>query len=71
MDTAPLIDTGDIAALLGVTRAHVTDRLSKREDFPRPVVNISRKLRRWNEYAVRAWASGQRNRAAMSAADSR
>jgi predicted DNA-binding transcriptional regulator AlpA len=52
---SPLIDTGDIAQMLGVTREHVTNRLTKRPDFPKPAVNISRKLRKWSEDEVRAW----------------
>ena len=45
---ADLIDTGQIADILGVTREHVTDKLTKRPDFPAPAVNVSRKLRRWD-----------------------
>jgi predicted DNA-binding transcriptional regulator AlpA len=66
-----LIDTAKIAQLLGVTREHVTDRLTKRPDFPRPAVNLSRRLRRWSEADVRAWLATQSKRAAMSEADSR
>jgi predicted DNA-binding transcriptional regulator AlpA len=47
-----LVDTGDIAKMLGVTRAHVTNRLSKRPDFPRPAVNLSQRLRRWRREDV-------------------
>ncbi|WP_066338459.1 helix-turn-helix transcriptional regulator [Azohydromonas lata] len=50
-----LLDTADIAALLGVRRDHVTDRLSKRPDFPRPHVNLSQKLRRWRAEDIAAW----------------
>ena len=50
-----LLDTGQIAAMLGVTRAHVTDNLTKRPDFPAPVVNVSQKLRRWKESDIRQW----------------
>ena len=58
-----LIDTGDIARLLGVTREHVADRLTKRPDFPAPAVVLSRKLRRWDAEEVRAWLTqaGQRS----------
>jgi predicted DNA-binding transcriptional regulator AlpA len=66
-----LIDTGQIANMLGVSREHVTDRLTKRPDFPKPEVNISRRLRRWSEADVRAWFAHQSKRAAMSASDSR
>jgi hypothetical protein len=47
-----LVDTGDIAAMLGVTRAHVTNRLSKRPDWPKPVMNLSQRLRRWKREDV-------------------
>ena len=47
-----LVDTGDIANMLGVTRAHVTNRLSKRPDWPKPVMNLSQRLRRWKREDV-------------------
>jgi predicted DNA-binding transcriptional regulator AlpA len=50
------IDTGQIAILLGVTRAHVTDKLTKQVGFPKPVINVTRKLRRWDQDAVLTWA---------------
>lgn len=40
--TSRTIDTEGIAAMLGLTRQHVTDRLTKRRDFPRPVIDLSR-----------------------------
>ena len=40
--TSRTIDTEGIAPLLGLTRQHVTDRLTKRRDFPRPVIDLSR-----------------------------
>lgn len=52
-----LIDTAGIAELLGVTRAHVTDRLTKQMDFPKPFINRSQKLRRWKQDDVFAWAT--------------
>lgn len=51
------VDTAQIAELLHVSRAHVTDRLTKRPDFPRPRVNISRVVRRWSREEVLEWAS--------------
>lgn len=65
-----LIDTGQIAKMLGVSREHVTDKLTKRADFPKPAVNLSRRLRRWEEAEVMKWLR-QSKRAAMSEADSR
>lgn len=53
----PLIDTGGIAKLLGVSRAHVTDRLTKAPTFPPPVIDLSQRMRRWDRAAVLAWAT--------------
>lgn len=53
----PLIDTGGIAKLLGVSRAHVTDRLTKAPTFPAPVIDLSQRMRRWNREQVLAWMS--------------
>jgi predicted DNA-binding transcriptional regulator AlpA len=50
-----LIDTGQIAGILGLSREYVTDKLTKRPDFPRPYVNLSRKMRRWKEAEIRQW----------------
>lgn len=47
-DPRGLIDTGGIAALLGCSRGHVTDRLTKKPGFPKPSVNFNQKLRRWD-----------------------
>ena len=50
------IDTAGIAAMLGLCRRHVTERVTKRVDFPAPIINISRKTRRWSRSAVLQWA---------------
>lgn len=54
-NNVPRLDTAGIAALLGVTRAHVTDRISKRPDFPKPFINVSRRLRYWRASEVQKW----------------
>jgi predicted DNA-binding transcriptional regulator AlpA len=51
-----LVDTQDIAQFLGVTRQWVTDSITKRPDFPKPVINISRKTRKWNIEDVFKWS---------------
>lgn len=51
----PRLDTAGIAAMLGVTRVHVTDRITKRPDFPKPFINVSRRLRYWRQSDVQAW----------------
>lgn len=50
-----MIDTAQIAEILGMNREYVTDRLTKRADFPKPRIDLSRKMRRWAEAEVRAW----------------
>ncbi len=50
-----LLDTAAIAAMLGISREYVTDKLTKRADFPRPALDLSRRMRRWKESDVRAW----------------
>lgn len=53
--SVPRLDTAGIAALLGVTREHATDRITKRPDFPKPYINVSRRLRFWRASEVQAW----------------
>lgn len=55
VSSAPRLDTAGIAALLGCTRQHVTSRVTKRVDFPRPYINVSRRIRYWRTIDVRAW----------------
>ena len=52
------IDSQKAAELLGVTREHFTDRLSKRPDFPPPVINFSQRSRKWMLSDVLKWARG-------------
>jgi predicted DNA-binding transcriptional regulator AlpA len=58
-----LIDRDHIATLLGMTRAQVRRTVEPREDFPRPVLRLSRKTVRWAEEDVRRWLQQQRQRA--------
>lgn len=66
-----LLDTAQIAKLLGLQREYVTDKLTKQPGFPKPRVNRSQRLRRWAEADVLKWAEGDHKRAAMSSSDSR
>jgi len=50
-----LLDTKDIAQLLGVTRAHCVGRIVKRPDFPKPAVAVSQRLKRWRKAEVLKW----------------
>lgn len=52
------IDTKQIADYLQRSREYVTDRLTKRPDFPRPVIDRSRRLRFWLRADVEEWARG-------------
>lgn len=52
--------TADIARALGVARKTVTDKWTKRPDFPPPKQRISRKVVRWSADEVQAWATGER-----------
>lgn len=63
LDPADLIDTGGIAGLLGLTRAHVTDKLTKRPGFPPPVLRLSRKTVRWSRRAIERWIADEMVRA--------
>lgn len=52
--------TEQIASYLGLTRRYVTDQLTKRRDFPKPVLNVSQRTRRWAADQVRRWAQGEK-----------
>lgn len=53
--STPRVDTAGIAELLGCTRQHVTSRVTKRMDFPKPYINVSRRIRYWRTSDVKAW----------------
>lgn len=55
VSSVPRLDTAGIAALLGCTREHVTNRVTKRLDFPKPFINVSRRIRYWRTSEVQAW----------------
>ena len=57
--SVPRLDTAGIAALLGLRRELVTDRLTKRVDFPKPYINVSRRTRYWRTSDVLAWMRGK------------
>lgn len=61
-NTMEMIDTKAIAEILGVTRKHVTDRLTKEPTFPAPKIDLSPKTRRWSRVEVMAWlTAGQQS----------
>lgn len=57
--TTARVDTEGIAQILGCTRQHVTSRLTKRPDFPKPIINVSRKTRFWALADVQRWMKGK------------
>lgn len=65
-----LLDTAQIAALLNVTREHVTDKLTKAPGFPAPAVDLSRKMRRWDESEVLEWLRRGARRSPRQSSDS-
>lgn len=56
------ISTGDIAAMVGLTLHHVTNHITKLPAFPKPVVNLNGKMRRWDRAAVLAYFTGRKRR---------
>lgn len=60
------IDTAGIAEILGCSRKHVTDRVTKRPDFPVPYIEVSRKNKRWLLAEVMAWASPAARRSQLA-----
>jgi predicted DNA-binding transcriptional regulator AlpA len=67
-----LIDTADIAGMMGVSREYVTDKITKRADFPAPKLNRSRRLRRWEREDVERWMLGEpQSLEAMSSEEAR
>lgn len=45
-----------IAEILGVSRTHVVDRISKQPDFPKPIIRVSRQTVWWDERDIWEWA---------------
>ncbi len=55
MSDATLWTSEDCAKHLGVSRWTLVNRISKLPDFPRPRVELSRRMRRWLADDVREW----------------
>jgi predicted DNA-binding transcriptional regulator AlpA len=51
------VDTADIAEDLELGRKYVTDRVVKRADFPKPVINLTQKTRKWARAEFNRWKS--------------
>lgn len=50
-----LINTLDIAKMLGVTRLWVTNSITKKPGFPKPKINLSQRVRHWSRKEVDKW----------------
>jgi len=50
-----LMTLADISAAMELKYAYTRDRLVKRPDFPRPVVSLSQKCRRWSRDDFNTW----------------
>lgn len=50
-----LIDTRHIANMLGITRQWAVGSITKRPDFPAPVINLSQRIRKWSKNDVLNW----------------
>jgi len=59
-----LITTKDIAEALAVTPKHACQRVVTRPDFPKPVIRLSQKTRRWLRDEFDQWRQAQQIRAA-------
>lgn len=55
-----LLDTAQIATMLSLKREYVTDRLTKRPDFPKPRLALNQKTKRWAEADIREWMERHR-----------
>jgi len=56
MQLPELMTTKDISGLLGVCHRHCVDRIIKRPDFPKPAINLSRRIKRWSRADILKWA---------------
>lgn len=50
------IGTEEISMIFGLSRSHIVGRITKRPDFPKPVINLSQRVRKWLRSDVEAWA---------------
>ncbi len=46
-----------VAEFLGISPKHTREAITKKPDFPAPVINISRRTRFWNSEDVKRWAA--------------
>lgn len=58
--TTSRIDTAGVAQLLGCSRKYATNAITKRPDFPKPIINVSQKTRFWSLADVQRWMGGNK-----------
>lgn len=49
------VTRADIAQMTGWSYRHVAERITKKPDFPKPVIRLSTQNVRWSEADVREW----------------
>lgn len=55
-----LVNTADIADMLRLQRKYVTNEVTKRADFPKPLINLSRRTKLWRRVDVVKYATQPR-----------
>ena len=55
MDGVPCLDAASLAAFLGCAPHHVLNQLAVRFDFPRPMIQLSHRVRYWRACDVLQW----------------
>lgn len=51
-------DIKSIAEFLGIQPKHARDKVTKQPDFPKPILDLSRRIRFWSAEEVKVWARG-------------
>lgn len=57
-----MYDLNQIAALTGLSKNYVRDKLTKRHDFPKPDLRLSQKVKRWKPQTIKNWMDKQAER---------
>lgn len=48
-----------VAEFLGISPKHTREAITKKPDFPAPVINASQRMRFWSAEDVKRWAAQQ------------
>lgn len=65
-DDSNTMTVQDIAAIVKLSRRHVSSRIVTRHDFPAPVIRLSQRTRRWDIDQVQAYLTAGKRSAAPS-----